>query len=187
MADVRLQRLADLDDAMLTRLGETLWRAMKDLPKSYSNRDAAIEEAFRFRDDDRLIIVAMQGDELAGWIGAIMHTPHMWELHPLCVEPAHHGRGVGRMLVEALEREAADAGVGAIWLGTEDETGATNLFGVDIMPDPLMALQGLELKSRHPIAFYAKLGYVVCGALPDASGPGMHDFLMAKRIAATAV
>lgn len=174
------------DDAMVERLGDTLWRSMKNLPKSYSNRDEAINEARRFRQDDWLAIAAMRDDVLGGWIGAIKHTSSMWELHPLCVDPEHQGAGLGRALVEALETKAAQAGVGGIWLGTEDETGATSLFGVDLYPDPLKKLGQLELLDQHPIAFYAKLGYTVCGALPDASGPGMHDFLMVKRINARA-
>ncbi len=186
MTDWSLRDIEHPDDAMVERLGDTLWRSMKNLPKSYSDRKEAVDESRRFRDEDRFAIAAMRGETVAGWIGAIRHTSSMWELHPLCVDPEFQGSGLGRALVEALEMKAAQAGVGGIWLGTEDETGATNLFGVDLFPDPLEKLEHLELLDRHPIAFYAKLGYTVCGALPDASGPGMHDFLMAKRISANA-
>jgi aminoglycoside 6'-N-acetyltransferase I len=46
----------------------------------------------------------------------------------------------------------------------------------------LARLQALAPAGRHPFVFYQKLGYAVVGALPDATGFGKPDILMAKRI-----
>ena len=124
----------------------------------------------------------LDGERLAGWIGAIRHSPHAWELHPLVVDPALQRRGYGARLVDALERAALAEGVGTIWLGTDDDFGGTNLFGADLYPDVLDRLATLAPTGGHPFTFYAARGYTVVGVLPDAGGPGRHDILMAKRL-----
>lgn len=182
MAAFKVERLDTLTDESIVQLAAALHDSMRDLPKSYADLGACRDEVTLFRADDRLMIAAHRDGSLAGWIGAIKHSPNLWELHPLCVRPEFQRQGAGSALVAALEEEASASSVGVLWLGTEDETGATNLFGVDISADPLQHLCKLELIRSHPIAFYQRLGYNMCGVLPDASGAGMHDFLMCKRL-----
>jgi len=58
---------------------------------------------------DRLSLLAEdESGVVLGWIGGIsQYDGHVWELHPLIVHPSHRRRGVGRALVQALEREVA--------------------------------------------------------------------------------
>ena len=144
--------------------------------------EARAEVAKIFDDAERLAIAAIDGDRLIGWIGGIRHYNFGWEFHPLVVDPSWQGRGVGTLLVGALEDEARRAGACTIWLGSDDDFGGTNLFGVDLYPDVLGRLQTLAPASRHPFTFYRRLGYAVVGVLPDVDGVGKHDILMAKRI-----
>lgn len=133
-------------------------------------------------DPERLAILALREGLVGGWIGAIRHSRHAWELHPLVVRPDLQRRGIGRQLMSALEARAEAEGVVTIWLGTDDDFGGTNLFGRNLYPDVLKALGELRDVAGHPFTFYEKFGYTVTGALPDADGLGKHDILMAKRL-----
>ncbi|MGD2133415.1 MAG: GNAT family N-acetyltransferase [Maricaulaceae bacterium] len=135
---------------------------------------------------DRRATLALEDGRLVGWIGAIVHSEHAWELHPLVVDSPAQRRGVGSALVARLERDAADAGVASMWLGCDDAFGGTSIFGHDLYPDPLVALGRVRTTSVHPLAFYQRCGFTVCGVIPDSTGPGRHDILMAKRIGAEA-
>ncbi len=125
-----------------------------------------------------------EGETLFGWIGARpMYGQVTWELHPLVVDDAWQGKGVGRALVLALEARLADAGAVNMVLGSDDETGATSLYGKDFTREPLFpALEQIQNLSRHPFGFYQKMGYRIVGVIPDAEGLGKHDILMWKRI-----
>jgi aminoglycoside 6'-N-acetyltransferase I len=163
--------------------GAVLVHALAHAPSAWRDMAEAREEVGKFfHDPERLAIAALDGDRLIGWIGGIRHSEFGWELHPLVVDPPRQGRGVGTLLVGALEDEARRAGACTIWLGSDDDFGGTNLFGVDLYPDVLGRLQALAPVSRHPVTFYQRLGYAVVGVLPDVDGVGKHDILMAKRI-----
>jgi aminoglycoside 6'-N-acetyltransferase I len=157
--------------------------ALAHVPSAWRDMDAARAEVSTFLDsEERLAIAAVENERLLGWIGAIRHASHAWELHPLVVDPAHQRRGCGTLLVQALEREARRAGICTIWLGADDDFGGTSLFGVDLFPDVLGHLQRLVSTGKHPYGFYYRQVYVPVGVLPDVNGPGRHDILMAKRI-----
>jgi aminoglycoside 6'-N-acetyltransferase I len=70
-----------------------------------------------------------------------------------------------------------------IYLGTDDENCRTSVGGVNLYPDVLGALQRIRNLGDHPFPFYAKVGFVIVGAIPDANGFGKPDILMAKRVA----
>jgi aminoglycoside 6'-N-acetyltransferase I len=120
--------------------------------------------------------------ELVGWIGSIQGYPSAWELHPLAVKPAYQHRGIGSALVHHLEGQAARQRICAIWLGTDDDFGGTNLYGKNLFPDVLGAIAKIAPTAVHPFTFYLKHGYVVTGVIPDANGIGKPDILMAKQI-----
>lgn len=120
---------------------------------------------------------------LLGWIGGRdSYDGHVWELHPLVVDPDFQGRGIGSALVVDFEARVAARGGMTIILGTDDEVYRTSLGGVDVYPEVWRHIAGLTNLRRHPFEFYQKMGYVVYGILPDANGFGRPDILMAKRV-----
>lgn len=153
-------------------------------PEAWPTLEAALDEVREGLDPERICRAALGEDgTVAGWIGAQPGTAVMWELHPLVVDPARQGRGVGRALVGDLERQVWARGGRTLWLGSDDEANLTSLGGVDVYPDPLAHLAALRNLRRHPFAFYQKQGFVLVGLLPDANGFGKPDILMAKRLA----
>lgn len=180
---VSFQALSDVHHGQAANI---LIRALAHSPFAWPDFAAARTEVSLFLDNaERVAFAAMNGDEIAGWIGAIRHSDHAWELHPLAVDPEHHGRGIGRMLVERLEAAARGEGISTIWLGTDDDFGGTTLYGQNLYPNVLDRLRNLAPTSGHPYTFYHHMGYSVVGVLPDADGPGMHDILMAKSLRAS--
>ncbi len=157
-------------------------RAFAHAPSGYGASLAAREEVRRLHDDDRLGLAALENERVLGYVGAIKVYRRGWELHPLAVDPSWQRRGIGSMLVRALEDRARSEGVLTLYLGTDDETGGTTLFGMDLFPDPLTLLRSVEVTSPHPIAFYRRLGFAVTGVLPDVNGRGKPDIFMAKRL-----
>jgi aminoglycoside 6'-N-acetyltransferase I len=148
--------------------------------------DVALAEIHQIIDEGAAF-AAVEGERLLGWIGAVsIYDGHTWELHPLGVDPAFQGQGIGRRLVERLEEAARAAGVSTMMLGTDDEDDRTTLSQVDDLYADLWGhiarLRNLDERNPHPFSFYEKLGYRVVGILPDANGPRKPDILMAKRM-----
>lgn len=184
MRSPALVDMREASPAQRQQAAEVLISALAHVPSAWKDFDAASAEVSTFIDDpERLAIVALEGESVCGWIGAIRHSEFGWELHPLAVAPAHQRQGIGTRLVTALEEKAKSEGVLTVWLGTDDDFGGTNLYGQDLYPDVLGALKKLRVTSGHPCRFYEKLGYTVTGVFPDVDGIGKHDILMAKRIA----
>lgn len=160
-----------------------LRRALAHAPSAWHDDAAAAAEVATFVDNpNRLALLALANGRVRGWIGAIRHSEHAWEMHPLVVDPDCQGQVWGRRLVHGLEAAARAAGVVTIWLGTDDDFGGTSIYGQNLYPDVLAHLQHLHVTSGHPLAFYMRLGYAVTGVLPDVNGPGRHDIIMAKRL-----
>ncbi len=153
---------------------------------------AEVDESFV---EGRISRVALDGaGSVIGWIGGIpLYDGHVLEVHPLAVAAEWQGRGVGRQLIQDLEALAAAAGTTTLFVGTDDETGDTNVSGRDLYPDVPGALRDLasvrhiaggaaDRPPGHPFEFYRRAGFTVVGLLPDANGPGKPDILMAKRV-----
>ena len=147
------------------------------------NKKTAEEEIKRMLKSTRIGFVAITDNCVVGIIGA---TPQYgvtgWEMHPLAVLKEYQRRGIGTALVEALEYEAATRGGVMIYLGSDDKTGATSLFGVDLYNDTFGKITNIQNTGGHPFSFYEKLGYKIVGVFPDANGVGKPDIWMAKRI-----
>lgn len=150
--------------------------------RGWEGRDAVRAELAAFDGPERVSLVAEAAGEIVGWAGAIREGPGRWQLHGLVVDAPYRGRGVGSRLLEAIEEEAWRRGVLTLWLGSDDDYGGTNIFGVDVYADIPGAIRDLEARKAHPFTFYRKHGYTVVGVIPDATGPGRHDILMAKRL-----
>lgn len=180
---MQIVEFANLAKPQLQRAAKILVEAFAHAPAAWNEIADACAEVSTFLDDrERLAFAAVKQGQLLGWIGGLRTTPQAWELHPLAVDPRYQRRGIGSLLVSALEGRARREGVETIWLGSDDDFGGTNLHGIDVYPDVLQHLARLEATAGHPLTFYRKHGYTVVGMLPDVNGFGKPDILMAKRI-----
>jgi aminoglycoside 6'-N-acetyltransferase I len=120
-----------------------------------------------------------------GWIGAIREYDGLvWQLHPIVVDAAQRRHGVGRALVEDLERILMARGGLTLWAGSDDLAGETTLGGVDLYSALPGAFDAVHSWGNHPLPFYRRLGFHVIGVMPDANGPGRPDIFLAKRLGA---
>lgn len=145
--------------------------------------ELARDEVMQALAADRICLVARAEDEILGWVGAIPGYSHAWELHPLVVRADVRREGIGRALVAALEERVRAEGALTLHLGTDDDrpTPGTSAGGVELFPDVLSHAANLRVID-HPAGFYLRMGFEVVGLIPDASGPGKPDILMAKRV-----
>ena len=134
--------------------------------------------------EDRISRVALEDDgKVVGWVGGIpQYNGHVWEVHPLAVHPSRQGRGIGCLLLADLEEQVRQRDGLTLWAGSDDLDSQTSLGGVDLFPDPLAQLLGIQNVSGHPYEFYLKCGFVIAGVLPDANGFGKPDIFLAKRV-----
>jgi len=149
---------------------------------NYSKSDAEAEIR-RMLKKPRIVFAAIADNRVIGIIGAIpQYGVTGWELHPLAVLKEYQRRGVGSALIEVLEHEVAGRGGVTLYLGSDDETGTTSLYGADLYEDTFGKLANIQNTGGHPYPFYEKLGYKIVGVFPDVNGVGKPDILMAKRI-----
>lgn len=153
-------------------------------PNAWPDLATAREEVRESFAPGRLSLIARaERGAILGWIGGIeQYDGHVWELHPLVVDPSQQGRGIGRALVVALEARVRERGGLTLMLGTDDEIGQTSLAGADLYPDVWSHLATIRNLRRHPYGFYQRLGFVIIGVIPDANGFGKPDILMAKSL-----
>lgn len=173
------------DAAQAAQMAEILYAAFREnWPDAWPTLADALAEVRECCAAERLCRLAVDNaGAVLGWIGGIeMYDGHVWEVHPLAVHPAQQGRGIGRALVEDLERQVAARGGLTLWVGSDDEAGMTSLAGQHLYPNVLERLATVENRRRHPFEFYQKLGFVLAGVIPDANGPGKPDILLAKRV-----
>ncbi|MBI5302194.1 MAG: GNAT family N-acetyltransferase [Chloroflexi bacterium] len=171
---------------MILQVAEILVAAFAHIPGYLKTRDAAVAEIRESFAPPRISRVALDEDGNAlGWVGGIeQYDGNVYELHPLAVKPNMQRRGIGRALVRDLETQARLRGAVTVMLGTDDEFGATTLFGQDVYPNVLDHIAAIRNIGEHPYTFYEKCGYVIIGIVPDANGFGKPDILMAKRVGA---
>lgn len=154
------------------------------LPEGWPAMKEALQEVRESLPPERISRIAVEGDEVLGWIGGQeQYKGNVWELHPLVVKRERQGRGIGRALVADLEERVRERGAHTVTLGADDERGETTLAGVDLYPSPLAHLTRIRNVRGHQYEFYQKVGYVIVGVVPDANGFGRPDIQMAKRIA----
>ena len=145
--------------------------------------DEAIEEIKDSLVEDRISRAAVDDDgKVSGWIGAFHDYALVWELHPLVVRSDLQNQGIGSALVRDLEQQVKIRGGLTIRLGTDDENNRTSIGGIELYPNVLENLSKIKNLKNHPFVFYKKLGYEICGVIPDANGFGKPDILMCKRV-----
>lgn len=181
----RIVDFSSLTPPQRAEAARILREALAHMPSAFNAPGEAEAEAALTADGaDRRGWAALDGDAVVGWIGAIAAYSHGWELHPLAVDPARQGQGIGRALTGRLEAEARAAGVLTVFLGTDDDYGGTSLFGQALFPGVLDKAAAITATRRHAMGFYRRLGYEVVGVMPDVNGEGRPDIHMAKRIVA---
>ena len=128
------------------------------------------------------VAVDEKGD-LEGIIGGIpAYGGHVWELHPLAVQPSLQGKGIGRALVADFEAQVRSRGALTITLGSDDEDNMTSLSQGDLYENLWEKVRDVRNLKNHPFEFYQKMGYIITGVVIDANGPGKPDILMSKRV-----
>jgi aminoglycoside 6'-N-acetyltransferase I len=153
-------------------------------PDAWRTFEEGLKEVHEMLESQRICRAAVdEKGDLLGIIGGIPgYDGHVWELHPLAVQPFAHGRGIGRALVEDLEDQVRLKGALTITLGSDDEDGMTSLANVDLYENLWEKIRDIRNLKHHPFEFYQKMGYIITGVVPDANGIGKPDILMAKRI-----
>ena len=172
------------DEQIISQVAEILVAAFAHIPGYLKTHEAAIQEIRESFAPNRISRVALdENGNALGWVGGIeQYDGNVYELHPLAVKPSEQRRGIGRALVRDLEAQARQRGAVTIMLGTDDEFGATTLFGQNVYPNPLAHLAVIQNLGQHPYEFYQKCGFALVGIVPDANGFGKPDILMAKRV-----
>jgi aminoglycoside 6'-N-acetyltransferase I len=154
---------------------------IESFPHSYSS--CAVEEIEKCLHEDRIAIMAVEEDKIVGFVGAIpQYGITGWELHPIVVRKTKQNKGIGTLLIKALEKEVANKGGITIYLGTDDEFNKTSLSNEDLYENTFDKIRNIKNFKKHPYEFYQKMGYKIVGVIPDVNGIGKPDIWMAKRI-----
>ena len=184
---MKIRDAAEVSETARRQMAEMLTVAFRlAWPGSWDTPEKAAEEVEEALEPGKVCLVAVDDSGRAlGWVGGKHTYARVWELHPLVVHPDFQGQGVGRALVRDLEERVRERGGITLQLGTDDVTGATSAYGVDVYEDMgghIARLRIVNPQWRHPLEFYRKCGFTVIGLMPDANGIGKPDILMAKRV-----
>ncbi|MGZ9163932.1 MAG: GNAT family N-acetyltransferase [Anaerolineales bacterium] len=173
------------DERIIQQAAQLLLDAFREhWPEAWPTLEEGLEEVHEMLQPERIcrVVVDKQGN-LLGIIGGIsQYDGHVWELHPLAVQPNMQGKGMGRALVEDFEEQVRLKGGLTITLGSDDEDNMTSLSGVDLFENLWERVQDIRNLKNHPFEFYQKMGYVITGVVIDANGIGKPDILMSKRV-----
>ena len=153
-------------------------------PEAWSTLEEGQSEIEEMLEAERICRAAIDDEgNLLGIIGGIpQYDGHVWELHPLAVQPSAQGRGIGKTLVEDFEEQVRQRGGLTVTLGSDDEDNMTSLSGVDLYDNLWEKVRDIRNFKRHPFEFYQKMGYTITGVVPDANGVGKPDIIMSKRM-----
>lgn len=154
------------------------------LPLGWPGFDDAMEELRERLIPENTMLAAVSDGSVIGWGGILpIYDGHVFELHPLAVRADWRNKGVGKLLVAALEEAARNRDGLTMWIGADDEKpeGETSLAGVDLYDDLPSKLRDFKPGS-HQTGFYLRLGYTIVGVVPDANGRGKPDIALAKKL-----
>lgn len=186
-------RVTPLTDVLAREAATVLHDAYARLrPHPWPSQTEALAEVHEALGADRVALAAVGDDRLLGWVGASPtgYGRLTWELHPVAVDPRAQGAGVGAALVRELLEGLAAREVGTVLASCPDTDGATSIGGVNLFPGVLDHLRMLDDRRtlegrRHPRGFLQRFGFEVVGVVPDATGPGRHDILLAAQVGRT--
>jgi len=182
---MRIITLPPEDESLIHQSAQLMVDAFREhWPKAWSTFDDGLEEIHEMLEPGKIARVALDDEgNVLGIIGGIpQYDGHVWELHPLAVQPKIQGRGIGRALVEDFEEQVRQRGGLTITLGSDDEDNMTSLSDVDLYENTWERIQNIRNIKKHPFEFYKKMGFVITGVMPDANGIGKPDILMSKKV-----
>jgi len=164
------------DGRLIEPVARLLFDTFLGRTDDWQDLDAARQEVQDSLHAERISRVLIDGSLVLGWIGALpTYGGRVWEIHPLVVGASHRRQGIGRALVQDLERCVADRGALTLWAGSDDEHGETTLGGADLYEDLPAAIAAIRNLKSHPYEFYVRLGFRIAGVVPDANGVGKPD------------
>jgi aminoglycoside 6'-N-acetyltransferase I len=172
-------------DRLISQAAQLLVDAFREhWAEAWPTLEEGVREIHEMLEAERICRAALDAEgDLLGIIGGIpQYNGHVWELHPLAVQPSAQGGGIGKALVEDFEDQARQRGGLTITLGSDDEDGMTSLSGVDLYENLWDKVRDVRNYKRHPFEFYQRMGYVITGVIPDANGTGKPDIIMSKRV-----
>lgn len=182
---MKIVTLTKENDHIIQQAAQLLVDAFREhWPDAWSSLENGLQEIHEMFEAERICRAAIDDDgNLLGIIGGIpQYDGHVWELHPLAVQPSMQGRGIGKALIEDFEEQVRQRNGLTITLGSDDEDNMTSLSGVNLYEDLWQKIRDIRNFKRHPFEFYQKMGYVITGIVPDANGAGKPDIIMSKRI-----
>lgn len=177
--------LSPIDENLIGQAAQLLVDAFREhWSEAWTTYKEGMQELQEMLESERICRAAIDDDgNLLGIIGGIpQYDGHVWELHPIAVQPHLQGQGIGRALIEDFEEQVRQRGGLTITLGTDDEDEMTSLSNVDLYEDLWEKIRNIHNLKGHPFEFYQKMGYVITGVMPDANGIGKPDILMSKRV-----
>ncbi|MCT7982715.1 GNAT family N-acetyltransferase [Laspinema sp. A4] len=177
--------LSDRQDALIEPLSQLLLEGFREnWPEAWPTLDAARQEVLDSLTDDRINRVAInEVGKVLGWVGGIsQYNGHVWEVHPLVVAANYRRQGIGRTLLQDLEKQVRQRGALTLWLGSDDEMNMTSLSGVNLYSNLWEKIRDIQNLRGHPYQFYQKCGFEIVGVMPDANGKGKPDIFMAKSV-----
>jgi len=170
---------------LIDQAARLLLDAFRNRTEDWQDLESARQEVLTSLAPHRISRVLLDDSgRVIGWIGGIpRYGGRVWELHPIVVAASHRRQGIGRALVQDLERVVEPRGALTLWLGSDDENAETSLSGIDLYQDVPDAIRHVrKLRGQHPYEFYLRLGFRVTGVMPDANGRGKPDIFFAKRL-----
>ena len=173
------------NEGLIQQTAQLLMDAFREhWPDAWPTFEGSMEEAREMLDKERIFRAAVDEEgNLLGMIGGIpQYDGHVWELHPLAVQPNMQGKGIGRALVEDFEEQVRLRGGLTITLGSDDEDNMTSLSDVDLYENLWDQVKNIRNLKNHPFEFYQKMGYIITGVVIDANGRGKPDILMSKSV-----
>ena len=118
-ADLSARELQHLPEVTIRKASMLDIHPLLDLINGYAAQGVMLPRTeFEMSENIRDFTLAWSGDELVGCGALHFYTPTTGEVRSLAVNPDVKSRGVGRKIVEALDREARDCGLHTIFAFT---------------------------------------------------------------------
>ncbi|HFT7046578.1 TPA: AAC(6')-Ia family aminoglycoside 6'-N-acetyltransferase [Citrobacter braakii] len=150
---------------------------------SWPDIESAINEVEECIEHPNICLGICDKSKLIGWIGLRPMYNKTWELHPMVISTEYQGKGIGKRLINELEKRAKEKGIIGIALGTDDENSKTSLSMCDINETNIFnEINNIRNINNHPYEFYKKCGYIIVGIIPNANGKRKPDIWMWKDI-----